>query len=187
MRSAAISRMPSESSDAVGLIIALLVRYPELATIVSHPTDGTLTLSFAIGAPLGRAAVRDTREAVAEHVRSLLGLTGETPDALTVESESDGGTTFFRVTRDARSFSREELQLLVAVLTQRFGDKLYRSPAAEDDGYDDEGAADELVDYAVEALRDPESQRSLVGFREEKRVLVYFVKSRKKAKARARS
>jgi hypothetical protein len=44
-----------------------------------------------------------------------------------------------------------------------------------------------MVDFALEALRDPTQQRSLVGFREEKRVLVYFVKSRKKAKARARS
>jgi hypothetical protein len=179
--------MPSESSDAVGLIIALLVRYPELATIVSHPNDGTLTLSFAIGASLGRSAVRDVREAVVEHVRSLLGLGAETHDALSVECESDGGTTFLRITRDARSFSRDELQMLVAILSERFGDKLYRSPAADDDGLDDEGAADELVEYAIEALRDPDSQRSLVGFREEKRVLVYFVKSRKKAKARARS
>jgi len=187
MRSATTSRMPSESSDAVGLIIALLVRYPELATIVSHPTDGTLTLSFAIGAPLGRAAEREVREAVVEHVRSLLGLCGEIHEVLAVDCESDGGTTFFRVTRDARSFSREELQLLVAVLTQRFGEKLHRSPAADDEGYEDENAADELVDYAIEALRDPDSQRSLLGFREEKRVLVYFVKSRKKAKARARS
>jgi hypothetical protein len=187
MRTSTASRMPSESSDAVGLIIALLVRYPELATIVSHPAEGTLTLSFAIGAPLGRAAVLEVREAVGEHVRSLLGLSSETHDALAVDCESDGGTTFLRITRDVRTFSREELQLLVALLAQRYGDKLYRSPAADDDGYDDEGAADELVDYAIEALRDPESQRSLVGFREEKRVLVYFVKSRKKAKARARS
>jgi hypothetical protein len=186
MRSSINSRMPSESSDAVGLIIALLVRYPEFATIVSHPAAGTLTLSFAIGGHIGRALEREIGESVGEHVRSLLGLTGETPDVLEVECESHAGTAFVRITRDARSFSRDELQLLVAVLAQRFGDKLHRHPA-EEDGYDDEGAAEELVDYAIEALRDPESQRSLVGFREEKRVLVYFVKSRKKAKARARS
>ncbi len=39
---------------------------------------------------------------------------------------------------------------------------------------------------AIEALRDPAQSKSLVGFREEKRVLVYFLKSQKKAKASAR-
>ena len=187
MRPSTRSRMPSESSDAVGLIVALLVRFPEIATIVSHPAAGTLTLSFAIGCRVGRVAEIDVRETLAEHVRSLLSVTGESPDALEVSAESDRDATFLRITRDARSFSRDELQMLVAVLSERFGDKLHRSPAVGEDGYDDDGSADELVEYAIEALRDPESQRSLLGFREEKRVLVYFVKSRKKAKARARS
>jgi len=187
MRLSTRSRMPSESSDAVGLIIALLVRYPEIATIVSHPTDGTLTLSFAIGERIGRLAERAVADSVGEHVRSLLAMSGEQPDALEVAAESDRNATFLRITRDLRSFSREELQLLVAVLGERFGEKLHRSPAVNEDGYEDDGSSDELVDYAIEALREPESQRSMVGFREEKRVLVYFIKSRKKAKARARS
>jgi len=179
--------MPSESSDAVGLIVALLVRYPEIATIVSHPTDGTLTLSFALGERLGRSVEAELREAVADHVHSLLAVTGESPEALGVACETDRDATFIRITRDARTFSRDELQMLVAMLAQRFGEKLHRSPTSSEDGYDDEASADELVDYAIEALRDPQSQRSLLGFREEKRVLVYFVKSRKKTKARARS
>ncbi len=187
MRPTTKGRIPNETSDAVGLIITLLVRYPEIATIVSHPKDGTLTLSFAVAAPLGRAVERDVRERVCDHVRALLDLDRESPDALDVACESDAGMSFIRVTRDARSFSREELQLLVAVLAERFPKALVKSPAADDDAFDDEGSADELVDYAIEALRDPTQQRSLVGFREEKRVLVYFVKSRKKAKARART
>jgi len=187
MRSSAKSHVPSESSDAVGLVIALLVRYPEVATIVSHPADGTLTLSFAIALELDRAAEREIRESVSDHVRSLLALGGEEPDAIAVECECDGATSFVRITRDARSFTREELQVLVAVLAGRFGDGLIKSPASDDESLDDDLAADELVDYALDAIRDPQSQRSLVGFREEKRVLVYFVAARKKAKARARS
>jgi hypothetical protein len=187
MRPSSASRIPSEASDAVGLIIALLVRYPEIATIVSHPTDGSLTLSFAIGGRVDRQAERDVREALVEHVRALV-LLGEEPiGTLEVEAESDDAMSFVRLTRDARSFSRDELQMLVALLADRFGARLITSPATEEDALDDAAAADELVDYAIDALRDPSQQRSLVCFREEKRVLVYFVKSRKKAKARARS
>lgn len=182
-------RPANQSSDAVGLVVALLVRYPEIATIVSHPATGTLTLSFAIAKRLNRARERDLRDEVLEHVRSLLDVGGEAADALEVDCEFDSRMTFVRITRDARSFSREELAMLTAVLVDRFGDALMRSPVAEDEQplEEDIAAEDELVEYALEALRDPSQQKSLVGFREEKRVLVYFVKSRKKAKARARS
>ena len=186
MRASSTSR-PSETSDEVGLIIALLVRYPQIATIVSHPADGTLVLSFALRGTLERRIERAVRDGVADHVRALLEHAREQPDTLAVACEADQDMSFVRITRDVRSFSREELQLLVALLADRFGDALLQSPAAEEDAFDDEGAADELVEYAIEALREPEQQRSLVGFREEKRVLVYFVKARKKAKARART
>jgi hypothetical protein len=179
-------RVPNEASDAVGLIVALLVRFPELATIVSHPNDGTLTLSFAVESKLQRRDESELRDVLGEHVRSLLDLTGEKPDTLTVATESDDVASFIRVTRDIRSFSRDELHMLVAFLSDRFGATLVRSPA-DDDGTGDDATDDDLVEFAIEAIRDPAQQRSLVGFREEKRVLVYFVKTRKKAKARARS
>ena len=177
MRASPRNRHPHESSDAVGFVVALLVRFPEIATIVSHPVSGTLTLSFAIAKRLDRVTEREVRESALDHVRSLVELAGEQCDTLEVACEPDPKMTFVRITRDARSFTREELAMLTALLSQRFGDQLVRSPAAED----------ELVEYALEALRDPSQQKSLVGFREEKRVLVYFVKSRKKAKARART
>jgi len=186
MRPAISRRVPSETPDAAGLIVALLVRYPELATIVSHPSAGTLTLSFAVRAGLDRDAAREARETVAEHVRSLLELRREAADELAVATESDRAMSFVRVVRDARTFGRDELELLVALLSERFGDRLVKSPPPDDDPAEEEQASDDLVEYALDALRDPESKRSLVGFREEKRVLVYFVPTPKKAKARAR-
>jgi hypothetical protein len=177
----------NESSDAVGLVVALLVRFPQIATIVSHPDEGTLALSFAIALRVDRVAEREIRETVTDHVESLLAVSGEQPDTLSVECERDQKMTFLRITRDVRTFTREELIVLTTLLASRFGAALIESPAAEETLDDDPGAQDEMVDFALEALRDPTQQRSLVGFREEKRVLVYFVKSRKKAKARARS
>ncbi len=186
MQPLAATRVPSEASDEVGLIIALLVRFPQLATIVSHPANGTLVLSFAVRSKLDRRVAAELRESISEHVRSLLELRHERHDALGVTCESDEALGFVRITRDVRSFSREELLLLVALLSDRFGVNLVQSPPSSDEAPQDEGDVDDLVEYAIEAFREPGQQRSLVGFREEKRVLVYFVKSRKKAKARAR-
>ncbi len=185
MRPTTQRRVPSEATDAVGLIITLLVRFPEIATIVSHPTDGTLTLSFGVTSALDRATVSAVRDSVNDHVRALLACGREEPSVLDVRCESDAGMSFVRITRDVRSLTREELHVLVAVLSDRFGQRLVES-VASDDVPEEDGAADEVVEYALEALRDPAQQRSLVGFREEKRVLVYFMKG-KKAKARART
>ncbi len=187
MRTTTKGQTANESSDAVGLVVALLVRFPQIATIVSHPDEGTLALSFAVAQRIDRRVEREVREAVVDHVESLLAVTGEPHETLTVECERDPKMTFLRITRDVRTFSREELVVLTTLLATRFGEALIQSPAADETLDDDPAAQDEMVDFALEALRDPTQQRSLVGFREEKRVLVYFVKSRKKAKARARS
>jgi hypothetical protein len=56
-----------------------------------------------------------------------------------------------------------------------------------DEAGDDLGTDEESVEAALDALRDPAQRRRLVGVREEKRVLVYFVHSDKRAKVRARS
>jgi hypothetical protein len=95
--------------------------------------------------------------------------------------------TFVHVMRDAASFGREELELLVAIFADAYGDRLVRDGANATPGDDDPASRDELVEVALDALRDPTQRQRLVGFREEQRVLVYFVHARKRAKARARS
>jgi len=181
------NRVPSESADAVGLIVALLERFPEIATLGSHPAEGTLTLSFAIRRRLDKAAQASLRDAVVEHVDSFMELLEEPLERLEVAFEADNGMTFVRVTRDARSLTREELQMLTALVAQKFGDVLVKSPVSGDEGFDeDPAAADDLVEFALEALRDPAQKRGLVGFREEQGAMVYFAPARKKAKARGR-
>jgi len=180
------TRPSAESADAVGHVIALLVRFPEIATIASHPAAGSIVLSFVIGRRLERPAREAVREAVVEHVRTLLASEGEEPGSLAVTCELDERVTFVRIVRDAKTVTREELSMLTALFADRFGEVLVKSPAQDDLLDEDPAADDEVVENAIAALRDTTHQKSLVGFREEKRVLVYFLKARKKAKAAAR-
>lgn len=175
-----------ENADTVSLVCALLVRFPELASIRSGPTDRTLRLTFAVRQRLDRAAQAALSEAVEEHVRSFLALAKEEATTLRVECEGDRTMTFVHVTRDLETFSKEELELQVGFFNDRWGDALVRNPHPDDHLEADPAAEDEAALYAIEALRDPAQSKSLVGFREEKRVLVYFLKSQKKAKASAR-
>ena len=69
----------------------------------------------------------------------------------------------------------------------RFGDGLLTNPQAEAADDDEAGTGEESVELALDALRDPGQRQRLVGVREEKRVIVYFVHPAKRTKARARS
>ncbi len=175
-------------SDTVNRVVALLTRFPELHSVRSNPADATLTLSFAVRERLDRAKTRALGERVGEHVRAFLDLRGEEElEKISVACDRDTNVTFVHVTRDAASFAREELELIVAIFADAYGDRLVRDGASPAPIDDDPAARDEQVEVALDALRDPMQRQRLVGFREEQRVLVYFVHARKRTKARARS
>lgn len=150
------------------------------------PNDRTVRLTFAVSRRLDRASQAVLIEAVEDHVRGFLMFGKAEPETLRVECETDRSMTFVHVTRDLESFSKEELELHGGYFADRFGDALVRNPIPDEAFDDDPQAGDEAAFAAVDALRDPDQSKTLVGFREEKRVLVYFVKSVKKAKASAR-
>ncbi len=180
------SRLPLENADTVSLVCALLVRFPELASIRSMPAEGCVRLTFALRARLNKRAQAALAETIDDHVSGYLMLAKDEPHVLRTECDGDRSTTFVHVTRDRESFSKEELELVVALLRDRFPDVLVHNPAPEDHLDADPFAQDEAALYAIEALRDPAQSKSLVGFREEARVLVYFLKSQRKAKASSR-
>lgn len=178
------SRVPAENSDTVSLVCALLVRYPEVASIRCTPGEGTVRFSFAVSARLDRAAQQRAIDEITAHVDGLLALSRGAGD-VRVECESDRAMSFVHVVRDLETFSKDELTMLAGYFTGRFGEALVRMPV-EDVPDEDAAAQDELAEIAVEALRDPGQSKSLLGFREEKHVMVYFLKAQKKAKASAR-
>ncbi len=179
------ARLPVENADTVSLVCALLVRFPELASIRSLPGEGTVRLTLAVKSRLDRAGLAALRDSVDDHVAGFLMLDKDEPVTVAVECDSDRAMSFVHVTRDLETFSKNELEMLVALFSQRFGEALVRNPIPDDRADDDPAAQDEIAEYAVESLRDPKQSKSLVGFREEKRVLVYFLKA-KKAKAPGR-
>ncbi len=179
------TRIPHENADTVSLVCALLVRFPEIASVRSMPTEGTVRFTFVVSRRLDRRAQEMLVASVRDHVEGFVHLTDDVPGTVRIDCETDKAMTFVHLTRDLETFSKDELLMLVTCFTERFGDALVRNPA-EEQYEEDPVAQEELVDCAIDSLRDPRQSKSLVGFREEKRVLVYFVKAQKKAKASAR-
>jgi hypothetical protein len=180
------SRLPVENADTVSLVCALLVRFPELASIRSMPADRTVRLTFALKSRLDKRAQSALRDTLEDHIKGYLTLAKDEAETVAIDCECDRSTTFVHLTRDTGSFSKEELEMLVALFGSEFHDALVRNPLPADHLDADPVAQDEAALYAIEALRDPTQSKSLVGFREEARVLVYFLKSQRKAKASSR-
>jgi hypothetical protein len=176
-----------DSADTVNRVVALLVGFPELHSLRSNPADATLTLTYAVDRRLDAAAVRALADSIGEHVESFHALGGEPIERIGVACEQDVNVTFVHVTRDLATFSPEELALQAAVFAERFGEALLTNPHSEEAADDDAGSTEETAELALDALRNPAQRQRLVGVREEKRVLVYFVHPRKRAKVRARS
>jgi hypothetical protein len=176
-----------ESADTVNRVVALLVRFPELHSLRSNPADATLTLTYAVAMRLAAASERAFAAHVSEHVRAYHDLAGEPLERIAIECARDTGITFVHVTRDLTTFSPEELALQTAIFAERFGDALVKNPQVDDAADEEMTLDDESVELALEALRDAGGRQRLVGVREEKRVLVYFVHPSKRVKVRARS
>jgi hypothetical protein len=176
-----------ESADTVNRVVALLVRFPEIHSIRSNPADATLTLTYAVAKRLDAATGRAFAEHVTEHVRAYHELAGECVERIAIVCERDTDVTFVHVTRDLTTFSPEELALQAAVFGERFGSALVKNPQVDENADDETATDDESVELALDALRDPAQRQRLVGVREEKRVLVYFVHPGKRTKVRARS
>ena len=180
-------RSPHENADTVSLVCALLVRFPEIASVRCLPNDRTVRFTFVVSHRVDREAQEAVRTAVNEHVDGFLLLGADEARIVRVDCEAARGVTFVHVTRDLDSFSKDELDMLVTMFADRFGNALARNPVTDEHIDEDPVAQEELVNYAIDSLRDPKQSKSLVGFREEKRVLVYFLKSKRKAKASSRS
>ncbi len=179
------ARLPVENSDTVSLVCALLVRYPEIAAMRCTPGEGTVRFSFAVTARLDKAMQRTVADEIASHVDGFFALNRD-GGQVRVECESDRPMSFVHVTRDLETFTKDELAMLTALFAERFGTALVRNPVPDEHPDEDPALQEELAESAIEALRDPAQSKSLVGFREEKTILVYFLKSQKKAKASAR-
>jgi hypothetical protein len=178
------TKVPLENSDTVSSIVSLLVRFPEISSLWSHPTDGTLRLTYIVARRLAKPEQHALAAILDDHVRAFVALEGRDVNTIGVRCETDNAVTFVHCTRDSASFTREELLLQIGVLSARYGDALVKNPVEEQDEENAE-LEDLQVEHAIDAMRDPDQKRSLVGYRDDRRVMVYFVKNRK-AKAPAR-
>ena len=167
-------RLPDDPNETVRLIVSLLVRYPELSRLSIDSRARSISFFFIVRGRIAEAERAAFAGSLRGHMDAFHRLDRREGVQIAVDMDELDGITIVEVRRDTRTVAREELGVIVALLTEAFGDRVVANPPAEGD--DDSSAQEEMVGNAFDALRRGKQKKSLVGFRDDRRVLVCFAR-----------
>ena len=159
------------SSDQVSLLISLLVRFPEIGTVHYDPLDQVLRLVFLLKGVLSENL--DTFGTWFEsHLAVFHTLKQEPVSVATIRRVENGELGMLEIRRDLPSLSREEINLIIQLVSDYFSDSLVRE--GPDVSEDDKEDQDFLIDSMLSSGPLKGNER-LTGFRESGRVLVFSI------------
>lgn len=161
-----------ESVNSTSLIVSLLVRYPEIATVSFDPETRALQITFVLSHPLSDEQFEAFKVKIETSVDVFLSVSGRERAEMQLAYTNFERNAFLEIRRDVNSLSQEEISLLLELVTAQFGEVLVRDQA-DDLGEEDLEVQEELIDHMLEDLKDSRQDKTLIGFREEGRVLVF--------------
>lgn len=161
-----------EASDKeIGLLVALLVRYPEISAVRVEPADAAFRLSFTLSAEPDSERLASFEHTLRLGLGALSRLGGWEAARLEVRIRRHGEISLLDVVRDVDTLSAEEFPVLLGIVKDLFGNLLIMEEAIEEEPVDEDeefALADSLA-----GLREWRAERTWIGFRDEGRVLVF--------------
>lgn len=154
----------------VDLFIAVLVRFPQISAIHYEPETNALRIAFML-----KAKEQDLPgfvRSLNSHLALFHRLRQDSVAVASVKHAKAGEFATVEVTRDLASMSLGELNLIVSLVSDYFGDAVVQEEQAmaEEDLFEQEFLIDALLMSGSWRFRE-----RLTGFRENGRVLVYSV------------
>lgn len=159
-------------SRSVGLLISVLVRYPEVGTVKYEPRQQTIRMSLLITGELTEDDWTRTEDTFFDTLEVYHMLEQRQPAVLHVEADNLGDLTTVSITRDASTLTPEEIYTIVEYFRERFSGRLVTEPVEM--GNEDEWLAqDEAIENMVANMEQSRSGRNLIAIREDGRVMVF--------------
>ncbi|MCL6634173.1 MAG: hypothetical protein K6T29_00160 [Peptococcaceae bacterium] len=162
----------SDVTDSVGLLISILVRYPEVATINYDPENQLLKFTFIYSRVLGNNELGNLKQKLMDSIEAYNYLEGRKTRVVSLCHQVCESLTLIEVQRDVDTLARGEISLIVDL----FHHCLQTNPVTEENEQlfeEDLLAQEEIIEHMLESVKGSIQEKSLFAFREEGRVLVF--------------
>ena len=159
-------------TDSVGLLISILVRYPEVATINFDPENQLLKFTFIYSQVLGDNELCNLKEKLMDSIEVYNLLEGKETRLVSLSHQVCDNLTLIEVQRDVDTLAQEEITLIVELFHQCLNSNLV-TEENEQLIEEDLIAQEEMIDHMLESVKVSAQDKYLFAFREEGRVLVF--------------
>jgi hypothetical protein len=159
-------------TDSVGLLISILVRYPEVATINFDPENHLLKFTFIYSQVLGDNELENLKDNLMNSIEVYNLLEGKDTRLVSLNRQVYDNLTLIEVQRDVDTLVQEEIALIVELFHRHLNANLVTE---ENDQFIEEEiiAQEEMIDHMLESIKGSTEDKFLFAFREEGRVLVF--------------
>lgn len=159
-------------TNSAGLLISILARYPEVATINFDPAGRVLKFTFISSRILSPEEFSAIKEKVLDSIDIFNFLEKKKTKVSAIFYQQCDQLTILEVRRDIDTLASEEIALIVQLLREFFGEHLV-TETNESYYEDDLLIQEEIIKHLLESVKDADENRYLFAFREEDRVLVF--------------
>jgi phosphatidylglycerophosphatase A len=162
-------------SDSVGLLISMLVRYPEIGTINYDPETNNINITFIMLKLIQEQVLEKFRANLLSCLETFHYLEEEEPELLEVNYSFCEDITLLEYKRDVSSLTSEEISLTILAVKESFAEYLMNESDNDNNAeIEDEFLQDEeLIGQMLENVRYTVPGKKLIAFREEGRVLIF--------------
>jgi len=162
----------SNVTESVGLLISILVRYPEVATINFDPEKHLLKFTFIYAQIMSKSELDNLCNKLMDSIAVYNLLEGKDTKFVSLNHQFCSDLTMIEVNRDVDTLTQEEIALIVELFRQCQQGNL----VTEENGHfieEDLVAQEEIIDHMLESIKCSKQDKPLFAFREEGRVIVF--------------
>lgn len=167
-----IYKRKEQAAEGVGLLISLLVRYPEVATINFDPEQQIIKFKFFAQKTMTDEEMVFLKQQMLDCIEVFNKLRGKSIMISIVNFQHFDSYTMIEIKRDVETLVREEIDLIISL----FGQNIKNSLVQDDNCNvyeEDIILQEEIIDHMLEIVKDCTVDKKLFAFREEGRVLVF--------------
>lgn len=161
-----------ELCDSIGLLISILVRYPEIGTVKFDPGSQTLRLSFLLSRLIDEQEYQVFSEKLNMSLETFNMLEGNDQVVIHTALSSYDQISVIDVDRDVHTLSKTEIALIITLLKEFYAGQMIidkNDALLEEDLL----VQEELIDNMLEHLKVSRYEKNLIGIREDGRVMVF--------------